>query len=114
MGMLCLLFGITIGYVFAGDWVAKLYCGYAPYYQCLCNGPDGETAATCPISSLAGGLGGAYLAATSDSEIAGVNGAMTVLCGNHPTGIDFDPYVAMVDAVGEAKTHAYLEQLHSL
>lgn len=57
-------------------------------------------------------MGGAYLAAANASEIAHINGAMTVLCGNHPTDKAFDPYVAMVDKLGQSATRDYLNTLY--
>lgn len=111
---LSVFLGCLFGYLFAGDWVVVQYCGMVPYYQCLCNDPNSTaTTQTCPSSSLEGSLGGAYLAAAHSSEIVGVNGAMTVLCGNTPTDLTFDPYVGMVDKVGESATHDYLRALYN-
>jgi len=104
--------GALLGYLFAGKWVAAQYCGMVPYYQCLCRGPDGTSAETCPISSLQGSVGGAYLAAAHVSEIVNVNGAMTVLCGDHPADLTFDPYVGMVDKIGELAARSYLKALY--
>merc|ERR1712048_845610 len=38
-------------------------CDSAPWYGCLCRGPDGAKAQACPLTSLEGGVSGAYLAA---------------------------------------------------
>ena len=112
--VLGICFGCLFGYLFAGNWVLVQYCGITPYWVCLCNDPDGTAATkTCPMSPLEGGLGGAYLAAANASEIANVNGAVTVLCGTHPTNLAFDPYVGMVNKVGKSATRDYLKTLHN-
>merc|ERR1711964_149345 len=110
---LAILLGVLFGYLFAGQWVVVAYCSRVPYYQCLCNDPDGPAKTkTCPNSYLEGSIGGTYLAAADASELIDINGAMTVLCGNHPTDLTFDPYVGMVDKVGERGTHDYVKALY--
>lgn len=112
--LLVVLLGCLVGYTFAGDWVVVKYCGSVPYYQCLCNDPNGTLAAkTCPTNSLVGSMGGAYLAAAHASEVASANGALTVLCGTQPTDLVFDPYRGMVKKIGEEATNDYLKAIYN-
>lgn len=57
-------------------------------------------------------MGGAYLAAADASELTDINGAMTVLCGYHPTDASFDPYTGLVGKLGEVGARDYLQALY--
>merc|ERR1711972_1206933 len=89
------------------------FCDAGPYYACLCRGPDGAKAQTCPLTGLEGGVSGAYLAAAPVSELHSINGELTVLCGDQ-IGKALDPYLALVAAKGEDATHKYMRAIHDL
>merc|ERR1712232_372856 len=70
-------------------------CDAMPWFSCLCRGPYGAKAHSCPLTSLEGGVSGAYLAAAPVSELHSINGAQTVLCGDQ-VGETIDPYPALI------------------
>lgn len=87
-------------------------CPFTPWFICMGSDPDGVMKA-CPLNSEQGGLTGTYLAAAPTSELAPINGALTVACDYVPE-LFGDPYLEMIGQIGSAATMDFLERFYEL